>query len=147
MTVSMTQAIRVIRGIGGMTARRTGEGKEIRVNFTDSNGDNENTAYYTDSPEDAIATAKAMIASRVNKRLAGTVDCTPTWRSIVDIHAQAYGTGSMEAQKELHRMARLADALVTFQRHVEANLGSDSISCVIMRRDLRAMIAKANADQ
>lgn len=40
-----------------------------------------------------------------------TLDCAPTWRSIIDIHAQAYAMGGESAQKEIHRCARMADAL------------------------------------
>lgn len=43
----------------GMMIRRTGEGKELRVNFI---GGGENTAYYTDNIEDALGTARAMKA-------------------------------------------------------------------------------------
>ncbi len=38
-----------------------------------------------------------------------SVDMTPTWRSLVDIYAQACATGSMDAQAELHRCADMAD--------------------------------------
>lgn len=39
------------------------------------------------------------------------VDYTPSWRSLVDIYAQAYANGSTAAQSELHRMADSADKL------------------------------------
>jgi hypothetical protein len=43
---------------------------EYRVNLRPEQGGNEATAYYTQDPQDAIATAKAMAAYRDKKPLA-----------------------------------------------------------------------------
>ena len=57
-------AIRTIRGLG-MSAKETGEGAEIRVNLL---GGSEATAYYTEDPQDAINTARAMLKRQQEAR-------------------------------------------------------------------------------
>jgi hypothetical protein len=71
-----------------------------------------------------------------------TVDCTPTWRSIIDIHAQAYATGSLAAQAEIHRCAGLADGLIAVQKHVET-LGNTP-EMIALRGFIIDQIRKAN---
>ena len=58
--MTQKQTIATIKAIPGMTAKRTQYG-EYRVNFA---GGDEATAYYTDSGDDAIGTARLMSNTR-----------------------------------------------------------------------------------
>ncbi|CAB4198812.1 hypothetical protein UFOVP1324_39 [uncultured Caudovirales phage] len=64
------------------------------------------------------STGKETVIS--GKRLIGTVDCAPTWASILPVLMAAleYGTpaGKSMARTELERMAKLADAYVKEHR-------------------------------
>lgn len=51
----------------------------------------------------------------MKKKLAGTIDCTPTWRGVALTLALAAAEGGSDARKELLRMAALADAFKELQ--------------------------------
>lgn len=75
------------------------------------------SAYYTTDKTDALETAKCMVNivgyDSPFRKPCGVVDCTPTWESIVMIHAGAAANGNAGSISELQRMARLADAYVS----------------------------------
>jgi len=66
-----------------------------------------------------------------NKTPVGSIDCTPTWESVVLIHAVEYGEkSSLAARDELLLIARLADernAMVNkAKRYIEHNRKHDT---------------------
>lgn len=58
--MTKTEAIKIIKNMPGMTARTAGD-NEIRITYTFGTQEQvESAAYYTDCPNDAIASAQHM---------------------------------------------------------------------------------------
>jgi hypothetical protein len=96
---------RAADGSGEWVVRLWVDGKQVK-----------DAAYFTTDKTDAVETAKHMVNipgyDSAFRKPAGVIDCTPTWESIVMIHAGAAANGNEGAISELRRMARLADAYI-----------------------------------
>lgn len=74
----------------------------------------------------------------------GNVDCTPTWESIVLIHAESASNGNHSAMTELQRMARLADIANDMLKQATAQFRVGDRHATFNRQTIAAHIEAAN---